>query len=72
MQSKIWGLVLFALGVFSMHVYTTALFLWSLMGIPLAYPSVPLSIWAYFVPVGAVLMVIGGLIYGRKAKEVIK
>ncbi|GAH66592.1 unnamed protein product, partial [marine sediment metagenome] len=35
MQSKTWGLVLFALGVFSMHVYTTASFLWTLMGIPL-------------------------------------
>jgi len=72
MQSKTWGLVLFALGVFSMHVYTTASFLWALMGIPLAYPSVPPSIWGYSVPIGAVLMVIGGLVYGKKAKEVIK
>ena len=66
MQSKIWGLVLFALGVFFMHVFTTVSFLWTLMRIPLAYPSVPLGIWGYSVPIGAVLMVMGGLIYGTK------
>ena len=77
MQSKTWGLVFFALGIFSMHVHTTLPFLWELVGIPLAYPlaatEVLLGILPGFTPpIGAVLMVIGGLIYGRQGKEVIK
>jgi len=77
MQSKRWGLVFFVLGIFSMHVPVTLSFVWALAGIPLAYPlpvnEGPLFILSgYGLPIGAVLMVIGGLIYGRKPKEVIK
>ena len=79
MPSKTWGLVVFALGVFCMHVLMTVNFWLIVLGI---VPEATLfgivsstSLWGGLAwglgpPVGAVLMVVGGLIYGRKAKEV--
>ena len=79
MQVKKLGLVFFALGVFCMHVLMTINFWLIVLGIvPEAtlfglVPSTSLwggLAWGLGPPVGAVLMVVGGLIYGRKAKEV--
>ena len=79
MSSKTWGLVVFALGVFCMHVLMTLNFWLIVVGIvPEAtlYGIVPSTsawgalAWGLGPPVGAVLMVIGGFIYGRQAKEV--
>ena len=75
MQAKSLGLPFFFLGVILLHLYTTVPFLWQLAGIPLAYPlsaanSGVLAMLPALVPaVGAVLMVVGGLIYGNKGKE---
>jgi hypothetical protein len=79
MQSKTWGWVVFALGIFCMHVLMTINFWLIVLGIvPEAtlfglVPSTSLwggLAWGLGPPIGAVLMVIGGLIYGRKVKEV--
>jgi hypothetical protein len=79
MQSKTWGWVVFALGIFCMHVLMTVNFWLIVLGIvpgATLFGMVPATsllgglAWGLGPPVGAVLMVIGGLIYGRKAKEV--
>ena len=79
MQGKKLGLVFFALGIFCMHLLMTANFWLIVLGILPAgtyWGIVPATTlwavlgWGLGPPIGAVLMVIGGLIYGRKAKEV--
>lgn len=75
MSRKSLSLVLFVLGAFLAHVHTTLPFLWGLVGIPWVYPlRVPQGALAmlggFTPPIGAVLMVIGGWIYGRKTEEV--
>jgi hypothetical protein len=79
MPTKVWGLVVFALGVFYMHVLMTLNFWLIVLGIipdATLYGIVSSSstwgglAWGLGPPVGAVLMVLGGFIYGRKAKEV--
>jgi len=72
MGSRTCGLILFAVGIFCMHVYTTASFLWYLIGIPLPYLPIPASIWGFLPSIGAVLMLMGGLVHGQKTKEVTK
>jgi hypothetical protein len=77
MQNKRLGLALFSLGVFLVYVYTTIPFIWALVGIPLHYPlmtteGVLAMLPGFMPPLGALLLVVGGLIYGREAKEVIK
>jgi hypothetical protein len=74
MQRNRLGLVFFALGVFVVHVYTTLVFLWSLLGMPLAdYPLLPpegLHMLIGFTPaIGAMLLVVGGLTYGRETRR---
>jgi hypothetical protein len=74
MQGQRSGLVFFALGAFIVHVYTTLLFLWALTDMPLAaYPLMlpqGLRMFIGFVPpIGAVLLVVGSLIYGREARR---
>ncbi|MGA9349201.1 MAG: hypothetical protein WBW48_10410 [Anaerolineae bacterium] len=74
MSSKRLGTSMFYIGVFFLFVHTTIPFLWTLSGIPLAYPLVPTQGWLIALPgltppIGAVLMVIGGLIYGREAQR---
>ena len=71
-QAKRLGLSFFSVGAFFMFVHTTLPFLWALVGIPLAYPLTTtqgmLAILPGFTPaIGALLMVVGGLIYGREA-----
>lgn len=79
MQGKTSGLAVYALGIFCMHVLMTLNFwlivvrivptgtLWGIL------PATSLGgalAWGLGPPIGAVLMVIGGLIYGRRGKEV--
>jgi hypothetical protein len=81
MGTKGWGLMVFALGVFFMHILMTVNFWLIVVGIvPEAtlYGIVPSTstwgglAWGLGPPIGAVLMVVGGFIYGRKAKEATK
>ena len=78
MSSKVWGWVVFALGAFCMHGLMTVNFWLIVLGI---VPDATLyglvsstSVWGGLAwglgpPVGAVLMVVGGFIYGRRGKE---
>jgi len=74
MQSQKLGLVVFALGAFLVQVHTTLSFLWAAVGMPLAaYPLLFKGALAYlpgFTPaIGAVLLVVGSLIYSREARR---
>ncbi|MFX0200312.1 MAG: hypothetical protein ACFFCW_29690 [Candidatus Hodarchaeota archaeon] len=75
---KTLGLVIFAIGIFSMHFLMTANFWFivfniipdnSLWGIVPSTSPVGFLAWAIGPPIGAVLMVVGGFIYGIKSKE---
>lgn len=77
MKHETWGIVIFILGILTLFAYTTFSFLWASSGISSSYPlalktsSELVGAIAFFAPpTGALLMVIGGLIYGLKAKEV--
>jgi hypothetical protein len=83
MSGKNLGLVFFVVGTFALHAYQTLSFLWYLVGIPLDYPLVvllrglgeytPGFVMGFSPLIGLLLMVVGGLIYGRGAgKEVIE
>jgi hypothetical protein len=83
MSGKNLGLAFFFVGTFALHAYQTLSFLWYLVGVPLAYPLVALleGLGTYaagfamgFSPlIGLLLMVLGGLIYGRETRtEVIE
>jgi hypothetical protein len=83
MSGKNLGLVFFFVGTFVLHAYQTLSFLWYLVGIPLDYPLVTLLkgldgytlgfVMGFSPLIGLLLMVVGGLIYGREAgKEVIE
>jgi len=76
MKNETWGKVVFALGILTMFVYTAFSFLWTFAGISSPYPialdgkSEFVGALAFFAPpIGALLMVIGGLIYGLRSKE---
>ena len=74
MRHRTLGLSLFYIGVALMLVHTTLPFLWELARIPWAYPLVStngvLAILAGFTPpIGALLLVLGGLVYGRQARS---
>ncbi len=80
MKTKTWGLVVFGLGVFCMHVLMTLNFWLIVLGIvpdATLYGIVSSSsmwgglAWGIGPPVGAALMVLGGFIYGRQSKEMI-
>ncbi len=71
MTSRRFGIILFFAGTFSLLVHTTLPFLWALVGIRTPYPLTaavgPLSYLPGLTPpLGALLMVIGGLIFGRE------
>jgi hypothetical protein len=81
MAGKTWGIVLFALGILCVHAFMTVNFWLIVVGIvpgATLYGVVPATsllgglAWGLGPPVGAVLMVVGGLIYGRKRQEVAK
>lgn len=74
MQHRKLSLSLFYLGVALMLVHTTLPFLWELAHIPWAYPLVSTNgilaiLPGFSPPIGALLMVLGGLIYGREARS---
>ncbi|MBU0545839.1 hypothetical protein KKA13_01120 [Patescibacteria group bacterium] len=76
MQTKTLGKIIFFIGILTMFVYSAFSFLWALSGIPLPYPLAGESdLFGLFAlmtpPIGALLMVIGGLIYGKKIKKTI-
>jgi hypothetical protein len=67
------GLAFFALGVVILHLYTTLLYLWALLThslrtFPLMLPVSMLSLIGFTPPIGALLLVAGGLIYGQQAR----
>jgi len=73
-MQKICGLVLFVIGIVFLHIFSTVSFLLSLLGVNML-SSVSMqstTTWGFVLPAGAVIMVIGGLIYGLKVKEVTK
>lgn len=77
MSTKKIGVALFFVGVFFLFVHTTLPFLWALVGVPIAYPLASTKgIWAalsFFTPaLGALIMVLGGIVYGREKGEVIQ
>jgi hypothetical protein len=68
------GLAFFALGVVILHLYTTLLYLWalfthSLRTFPLMVPVNMLPLIGYAPPIGALLLVVGSLIYGQQARR---
>lgn len=74
MQHRILGLSLFYIGVALMLVHTTLPFLWELARIPWAYPltstkGILLILSGFTPPIGALFMVVGGLIYGRRVRS---
>jgi len=74
MKHRRLGLSLFYIGVALMLVHTTLPFLWELARIPWAYPlfsteGVLAILPGFSPPIGALLMVLGGLIYGREARS---
>ncbi len=73
-MQKICGLVLFVVGIVFLHVSSTGSFLLSLLGVSILSSQLMQSstTWGFILPVGAVLMVIGGLIYGLKVKGATK
>jgi len=73
MKHETWGKVIFILGIIVMFLYTAFSFLWAMSGVSLPYPlslegkSELVGAFAFFAPpIGALLMVTGGLIYGKK------
>lgn len=71
MTSRRFGIILFLVGVFALSVHTTLPFLWALAGIPAHYLLTPAEgflsyLPAFTPPLGALLMVIGGLLFGRQ------
>ena len=65
------GIIIFTLGVIVLHLYTTLLYLWalfthSLRSFPLMLPVDLLPLIGFTPAIGALLLVIGGLIYGWK------
>lgn len=81
MRGEKLGLVAFAIGVFLMHALITVNFWLIVVGVfpdATVWGILPATsrlgglAWALGPPVGAVLMVLGGLIYGRGGKEVVR
>jgi hypothetical protein len=80
MQGKTSGLVVFVVGILCMHLLMTLNFwlivvgivpegtLWGIVSAASLWGALS---WGLGPPIGAVLMVIGGWIYGRRGKEVV-
>jgi hypothetical protein len=74
MLTKKPGIVIFFIGVFFLFIHTTLPFLWGLIGVPSAYPLVSSKgIWAmlpaFTPPIGGLLMIMGGIIYGKEIRR---
>jgi hypothetical protein len=68
------GMIMFLVGVFFLLVHTTLPFLWHLAGISAPYPLIANTGIGAFLPgftppIGALLMTLGGMMYGKKQKE---
>ena len=68
------GIGIFLLGTFFLFMHTTIPFLWAIIGITYPYPlssnqGVLFYLQGFSPPIGAILMVLGGLIYGREARS---
>lgn len=76
MKNETLGIVIFYLGIFSLFVYTAFSFLWAFAGISAPYPlainstSELVGAIVFFAPpVGALLMAIGGFVYGSTIRK---
>ena len=74
MTNKILGKGLFLIGIFVMLVHSTMPFLWALLGFSAPYPlasnsGIINSLSPFAPPIGAVLLAVGGIIYGLKTKK---
>lgn len=68
------GIVIFLLGIFFLFMHTTIPFLWAIIGITYPYPlssnqGVLFYLQGLSPPIGAVLLVVGSLIYSE-GKEI--
>jgi hypothetical protein len=74
MRTTTLGIVIFCLGIL-IACYTTVLgFIWLLVGLPAPGAQTELTVTAavlggFITPFGALLMVIGGLVYGKKERR---
>jgi len=71
MLNKKFGNALFFIGLIFLFVHTTLPFLWSLLGIPSAYPLTSSEgFWAilpaFTPPIGGLLLVLAGLLHGKE------
>jgi len=71
MSNKKIGLITFIVGVLALHMNATIGFFWLLSGLPV--PAAPehtsgieVLLSGFITPLGALMMVIGGAIYGYK------
>lgn len=74
MNAKTIGLILFFLGLVIINGTTTIGFIWLLAGLPApempTEPTVMAALLGGFItPFGALLMVVGGLVYGKKERR---
>ncbi len=68
------GVAIFVLGALILHLYTTLLYLWALVNMslrtfPLMLPSQMRGLIGFTPPIGALLLVIGGLLYGLQGRR---
>ena len=68
------GIAIFLLGIFFLFMHTTIPFLWAIIGITYPYPlssnqGVLFYLQGLSPPIGAILLVVGGLIYSEE-KEI--
>ena len=68
MGSKDWGKLVFWLGVLVMNLLTSIAYLWLVLGLPML--PIPGMVGAFAPPLGAALLFLSGIIYGRGGKEV--
>ncbi|MEX2161311.1 MAG: hypothetical protein WD751_05285 [Anaerolineales bacterium] len=74
-MNKTWAAyLLFWLGVFLLGIHTTLPVLWTLLGLPEPIPFTADSGVLYYLqgftpPLGAILMLIAGLVYGAQSKR---
>jgi hypothetical protein len=74
MWSQRFGLAIFVLGALILHLYATLLYLWALVNMslrtfPLMLPPNMLGLVGFTPPVGALLLVMGSLLYGLQERR---
>ena len=68
MNKKYLGIVIFLIGIFFLLMHTSLPFLWSIAGIASPYPlssnhGIFFYLQGFSLPIGAILLVVGGLTY---------